>query len=147
MGLIGMHTSPYSSYCICQYSLLMWPTQAQSVPPLPSHVHLVSPAQRTDPAACLPCKAVWDSLLTWLATTTSKTPVTDCAVAALATIASKNLTSSSLLCSDKLWNLPALQQHPATESLVALIHAAFSRGKQRKPDWVMQASRHGHAAF
>ena len=141
LEVVGVPMLPYlqtqiragflSSCKLCRCSMRVWPTQAHLRQPLPLHVHCASSAQHADPAACLPCKAVWDSLLSWLATTTSKTPATECAVAALATITSKNLTSSSLLYSDKLWHLPALQQLPVMESLVALIHAAFSRGEQR----------------
>lgn len=71
---------------------------------------------------------MWDNVLTWLATTISKQPVTECALALLATVAFKQLTPTPLLRTEKFWGMQALQQHPNTEAMVALIYIAFSEG-------------------
>lgn len=72
---------------------------------------------------------MWGNVLTWLTTTTSKLPITDCALALLATIAHKRLTPTPLLRSDKFWSLPSLQQHPTTQAVTTLIYAAFCGGE------------------
>ena len=73
-------------------------------------------------------QAVWDSLLTWLSTTTSKPAVQECAVAVLAVIADKGLVPNLQLQSPQLWSLPVLQQGSLAASSARLICAAFAQG-------------------
>ena len=73
-------------------------------------------------------QAVWDNLVTWLSTTTSKPAVQECAVAVLAVVADRGLTANLQLRSPQLWSLPVLQQGSLTASSARLITAAFAQG-------------------
>ena len=73
-------------------------------------------------------QAVWDNLLTWLSTTTSKQAVQECAVAVLAVLADRGLAPNLQLCSPQLWSLPVLQQGSLAASSAHLICAAFAQG-------------------
>lgn len=73
-------------------------------------------------------QAVWDNLLTWLSTTTSKPAVQDCAVAVLAVIADRGLAPNLQPRLPQLWSLPVLQQSSLAASSAQLICAAFAQG-------------------
>ena len=73
-------------------------------------------------------QAVWDNLLTWLSTTTSKPAVQECAVALLAVVADKGLAANLQLRSPQLWSLPVLQQGLLAAGSARLVCAAFAQG-------------------
>ncbi|KAL3152001.1 hypothetical protein ABBQ32_001121 [Trebouxia sp. C0010 RCD-2024] len=73
-------------------------------------------------------KAVWDNLMTWLSTTTSKPAVQECGIALLAVIADRGLAPNLQLRLPQLWSLPVLQQGPLAAPSAHLVRAAFSQG-------------------
>ena len=73
-------------------------------------------------------QAIWDNLLTWLSTTTSKPAVQESAVALLAVIADRGLAPNLQLHSPQLWSLPVLQQGPLAAASMHLVCAAFAQG-------------------
>ena len=73
-------------------------------------------------------QAVWDNLMTWLSTTTSKPAVQECGIAVLAVIADRGLAPNLQLRSPQLWSLPVLQQGPLAAASAHLVCAAFSQG-------------------
>lgn len=82
-------------------------------------------------------QAVWDSVLTWLSSTTSKAAVQEQGVALLAVIADRSLASSLQPRSPQLWSLPVLQQSPLTSAEASLICPAFIQGSHsRKPAYL-----------
>lgn len=73
-------------------------------------------------------QAVWDNLMTWLSTTTSKPAVQECGIALLAVIADRGLAPNLQLRLPQLWSLPVLQQGPLAAPSAHLVRAAFSQG-------------------
>lgn len=73
-------------------------------------------------------QAVWDNLVTWLSTTTSKPAVQECAVAVLAVVADRILAPNLQLRSPQLWSLPVLQQGWLAAGSAHLICAAYAQG-------------------
>lgn len=73
-------------------------------------------------------QAVWDNVLTWLSTTTSKPAVQECGVALLAVLADRGLAANLQLRSPQLWSLPVLQQGSLVAPSAHLIRAAFTQG-------------------
>ena len=81
------------------------------------------------PHVCLQGEqAIWDNVLAWLSTTTSKPAVQECAVAVLAQLALRALTPNLHLRSQHLWATPCLHQQPVTTPAASLICAAFAEG-------------------
>ena len=90
---------------------------------------------------------MWDHVLAWLSTTTSKSAVQDCAVALLSVLASRALTPNLHLRSQQLWNLPVLQLRPVARPTMELICAAFAEGlsvhsQTRSDDCIGQGRSH-----
>lgn len=73
-------------------------------------------------------QAVWDNLLTWLSTTTSKSAVQDCAIGVLAVIADRGLAPNLQPRLPQLWSLPVLQHSLLAATSAHLICAAFAQG-------------------
>ena len=94
-------------------------------------------------------QAVWDNMLTWLSTTTSKPAVQECGVALLAVLADRGLAANLQLRSPQLWSLPVLQQGSLAAPSAHLICAAFAQGACVAVEllWLSYSAKGLHAPY